>query len=402
MSDSIGEGHDLAGQTALRATDSFRFQSPFWAPAPCNISHLYRSLFQLFFADGITHLDSPVESFESLPDCLDSGEWLALRWVGADEASAVDDEGSDVGWHSGGHVEDFTVALEGQQGEQEPDVPFGLDIGRRGLWTFPRAHGDVGDMAGGDGVEGEAFAQVVGGVESAVRDAGAGLEGFEPCLHGPPFPVPVQHGGGVDGVGFPLCRACGREQQPVQRLRAVGGVGLGGGDGAHRQRFRALPLLPRRQERDLRDPDFQAGGARLSGPRASGGRDDQFRHRDGGPGRGVRPQAPLPPVRCLHPPGRRGSPRPWRTGPAGGPPPSPPARRGRGRQRCPGRRHREDDRQLLPHILQPGAPHVNDPAADPPVGVARSPGLPRGPVDIHAVIGPGQRADRAQLQPARW
>ncbi len=225
----------------------------------------------MFFADGITHLDSPVESFESLPDCLDSGEWLALRWVGADEASAVDDEGSDVGWHSGGHVEDFTVALEGQQGEQEPDVPFGLDIGRRGLWTFPRAHGDVGDMAGGDGVEGEAFAQVVGGVESAVRDAGAGLEGFEPCLHGPPFPVPVQHGGGVDGVGFPLCRACGREQQPVQRLRAVGGVGLGGGDGAHRQRFRALPLLPRRQERDLRDPDFQAGGARLSGPRASGG-----------------------------------------------------------------------------------------------------------------------------------
>ncbi len=259
----------------------------------------------MFFADGITHLDSPVESFESLPDCLDSGEWLALRWVGADEASAVDDEGSDVGWHSGGHVEDFTVALEGQQGEQEPDVPFGLDIGRRGLWTFPRAHGDVGDMAGGDGVEGEAFAQVVGGVESAVRDAGAGLEGFEPCLHGPPFPVPVQHGGGVDGVGFPLCRACGREQQPVQRLRAVGGVGLGGGDGAHRQRFRALPLLLRRQERDLRDPDFQAGGARLSGPRASGGRDDQFRHRDGGPGRGVRPQAPLPPVRCLHPPLRR-------------------------------------------------------------------------------------------------
>ncbi len=204
----------------------------------------------MFFADGITHLDSPVESFESLPDCLDSGEWLALRWVGADEASAVDDEGSDVGWHSGGHVEDFTVALEGQQGEQEPDVPFGVDIGRRGLWTFPRAHGDVGDMAGGDGVEGEAFAQVVGGVESAVRDAGAGLEGFEPCLHGPPFPVPVQHGGGVDGVGFPLCRACGREQQPVQRLRAVGGVGLGGG-----------------------------------------------------PGRGVRPQAPLPPVRCLHPRG---------------------------------------------------------------------------------------------------
>ncbi len=259
----------------------------------------------MFFADGITHLDSPVESFESLPDCLDSGEWLALRWVGADEASAVDDEGSDVGWHSGGHVEDFTVALEGQQGEQEPDVPFGLDIGRRGLWTFPRAHGDVGDMAGGDGVEGEAFAQVVGGVESAVLDAGAGFEGFEPCLHGPPFPVPVQHGGGVDGVGFPLCRACGREQQPVQRLRAVGGVGLGGGDGAHRQRFRALPFLPRRQERDLRDPDFQAGGARLSGPRASGGRDDQFRHRDGGPGRGVRPQAPLPPVRCLHPPLRR-------------------------------------------------------------------------------------------------
>ena len=60
---------------------------PPWGP--CNGSHLYRSLFQLFFADGITHLDSPVESFEPLPDFLDPGEWLALRRVGADEASAV-------------------------------------------------------------------------------------------------------------------------------------------------------------------------------------------------------------------------------------------------------------------------------------------------------------------------
>ncbi|MCY4196347.1 MAG: hypothetical protein OXD33_05440, partial [Rhodobacteraceae bacterium] len=54
-------------------------------------------LFQLFFAAGVTHLDSPVESLESLPDLLDPGQRLALRRVGADAVSAVDDEGSDVG-----------------------------------------------------------------------------------------------------------------------------------------------------------------------------------------------------------------------------------------------------------------------------------------------------------------
>ncbi len=32
MSDSIREGHDLAGQSPFRATDSFRFHSPFWGP----------------------------------------------------------------------------------------------------------------------------------------------------------------------------------------------------------------------------------------------------------------------------------------------------------------------------------------------------------------------------------
>ncbi len=259
----------------------------------------------MFFADGIAHLDGPVESLEPLPDFFHSGQRLALRRVGADEASEVDDEALDRGDLAPLHPFDAPVALGLQQGVEQVDVPFGTDLGRRGLWTFPRAHGDVGDMAGGDGVEGQAFAQVVGGVEPPVRDAGPGFEGFEPCLDGPPFPVPVQDGGGVDGVGFPLRRALGGQQQPVQRLRAVGGVGLGGGDGAHGQRFRVLPLLPRRQERDLRRPDFQAGGALFSGPRASGGRDHQLRHGERGQGCGVRPQAPLPPVRCPHPPLRR-------------------------------------------------------------------------------------------------
>ena len=103
--------------------------------------------------EGVAHLDGPVEPLEPLSDLFHPGQRLALGLEGADEASGVDDEGADVGRRSGGsHVEDPTVALGLQQGEQEPDVPLGTDLGRRGLRALPREHGQVGDMADGDGV----------------------------------------------------------------------------------------------------------------------------------------------------------------------------------------------------------------------------------------------------------
>ncbi len=47
------------------------------------------------------------------------------------------------------------------------------------------------------------------------------------------------------------------------------------------------------------------------------------------------------------------------------------------------------------HVLQPRPAHADGPPADPPVGVAGAPVPALRPVDVRAVIGPGERADGA-------
>ncbi len=135
------------------------------------------------------------------------------------------------------------------------DAPFGradtahrdlvlADEAARGL-IAPRARemGGIPDPEGGDGVEGEAFAQIVGGIEMAVFDPCALFEGMEEAFDAPAQFVPPQHGGCRLQVRLPLF--VGRDQQhPVQgaarlaRLAAdTGGRALlARRDGDHRER----------------------------------------------------------------------------------------------------------------------------------------------------------------------
>ncbi len=109
-------------------------------------------------AEGVAHLDGPVEPLQPLPDLFD----LAPCGMRPDEASDVDDEVPDGGDAASLHPDDLPVALGLQQGMQEVDVLLRTDLGRGRVRPLPREHGQVGDTDGGDGVEGEALPQVLG------------------------------------------------------------------------------------------------------------------------------------------------------------------------------------------------------------------------------------------------
>ena len=90
----------------------------------------------------------------------------------ADEASEVDDHRLDVGRLPGRRPLHVRVPLCLQHGVEQVDVLDRKDLGRRVLGALLRKDGQVSDMSVGDGVEGDALAQVVGMVQPAV---------FDPC-----------------------------------------------------------------------------------------------------------------------------------------------------------------------------------------------------------------------------
>ncbi len=142
-------------------------------------------LFLLSLADGITHLDRLVESFESLPDFFCPRERLARVGMGADEASEIDHHRANVAPVPGGSPDDVPVALGFQHCMQQVDVLLREDLGRRG------------------------FGAGAGGVQPAVLDPGSDLQGAEPGFDGPAFAEPVEDGRGVHSVDLPRRRPCG-------------------------------------------------------------------------------------------------------------------------------------------------------------------------------------------------
>ncbi len=136
----------------------------------------------------------------------------------------------------------------------------GVDGG--GVRRLPRRAGDVEDAAGGGGVEGEAFAQIVGAVEPALLDAQPGLQDPEELLDDPPPAVAADGGLGVLRAGLPPAG----EQQPGRGLRPRGRVRLGGGDREHRQVRLPGPLPGRRH----RSAVASRCGSRMSSMPTSG------------------------------------------------------------------------------------------------------------------------------------
>ena len=100
--------------------------------------------------------------------------------MGADETPEIDHDRANVGHLPGGHPDDIPVALRFQHRVKQVHVLFREHFGCRGFRALPREDGDVGDVDGGDRVEGEALAQVVGAVQPAVLYPGPGLQGSEP------------------------------------------------------------------------------------------------------------------------------------------------------------------------------------------------------------------------------
>ena len=86
----------------------------------------------------------------------------------------------------------------------------------RGL-TGPRARemGEIPDPEGGDGIEGEAFPEIIDRVEMAVFDPCALFEGMKEARDAPAQFVPVQDGGCTVEIGrIPAHRLRGEGQHP--------------------------------------------------------------------------------------------------------------------------------------------------------------------------------------------
>ena len=189
----------------------------------------------------------------ALPELLGARQGLALGWDEADEPGEVDDEGADVGGGFGRGADDVVVP---EEDVKDSDLVFGEQLGGWHVRGVPGAALEVHDAPGGDGVEGEALAQVVGVVEAPVLDAGAGLEDSEELLDGPACLVPPEDAQGV----VPVRAALGGEQQPVRGVLQVWRrVGLGGADGEQPEWFFA-PVVVRRDDVELGGAHLDAGG----------------------------------------------------------------------------------------------------------------------------------------------
>ena len=138
------------------------------------------------------------------------------------------------------------------------------DLIGRGLWRGPGHEVQIVDMAGGDGVEDDALPQVIGVIESAVLDAGAGLENTEPCFDAPAALVP----GDDLACLFGRRLALGGEQQPVEGFPAVRWRGFGGRDREHPGGCLVRGIVRCRQG-DGAGPQVQFGAALLAAARAS-------------------------------------------------------------------------------------------------------------------------------------
>ena len=130
----------------------------------------------LLFDEGVHGAEADGVFSPALPELLGARQGLSFGWDEADEPGEVDDEGADVGGGFGRCADDVVVP---EQDVQDPDLVFGEQLGGWHVRGVAGAALEVHDAPGGDGVEGEALAQVVGVVEAPVLDAGAGLEDSE-------------------------------------------------------------------------------------------------------------------------------------------------------------------------------------------------------------------------------
>ncbi len=149
--------------------------------------------------------DAVGEDSDSLPQFFCPGQWLTLCGMEPGQTPGQDHEPFDC------HRPGLCRGCPGLE-----DAPFGradtahrdlvlADEAARGL-IAPRARemGEIPDPEGGDGVIGEAFAQIVGGIEMAVFDPRALFEGMEEAFDAPAQFVPPQHGGCRLQVRLPL------------------------------------------------------------------------------------------------------------------------------------------------------------------------------------------------------
>ena len=179
----------------------------------------------------------------------------------------IDDEGADVGPVTGRSpgaqdVEDVEVFV------QTVDHVLLDDLVGRGLWRGSGHEVQIMDMAGSDGVEDEALPQVIGVIELALPDAGAGLENGEPC-----FDAPATLVEGDDlACLFGRRLALGGEQQPVEALLVVWWGNFGGRDREHPGGC-LVRGVGRCRQGDGAGPQVQFGLALLAAARTSAGVD---------------------------------------------------------------------------------------------------------------------------------
>ena len=156
------------------------------------------------------------EVHPGFPEFPGSRQGLSFGGVEACDFGKIDDEGADVGPVTGRcpgaqDAEDVEVFVK------SVDHVLLDDLVGRGLWRGPGHEVQIMDMAGGDGVEDEALPQVIGVIELAVLDAGAGLENGEPCFDAP---AALVEGDDLASL-FGRRLALGGEQQPVEGLLVV-------------------------------------------------------------------------------------------------------------------------------------------------------------------------------------
>ena len=151
-----------------------------------------------------------------------------------------------------------------------------FDLHRCDIWNgrvvrlFPRKQGQVPYPERGDGVESQALSQIIGFVEPAVLDPGAGLQSVEKSFDPPAKFVPAQR----RACGFEAGFAFGGQQHPVKRLsisrRGSRRVLL---DGRNRQHADCrAALFGRGNQIHLLASDCQPRPARLAPVRAAAAR----------------------------------------------------------------------------------------------------------------------------------